>query len=53
MLLLEMAGKRNNTNPVAESSSENYFPSWVYNQIVEENLEIGDAAEDERKQQRK
>lgn len=27
---------------MAESSSENYFPSWVYNQIVEERLEIGD-----------
>jgi serine/threonine protein kinase len=53
MLLLEMAGKRNNTNPVAESSSESYFPSWVYNQIVEERLEIGVAAEDEKKTAKK
>ena len=54
MLLLEMTGKRRviNTNP--ESSSENYFPSWVYNQIREgKSLEIEDADENEVKLVRK
>lgn len=43
MLLMEMVGKRQSTNPMKESNSENYFPDWVYNQVVEERIEIGDA----------
>ncbi|KAF8657029.1 hypothetical protein HU200_060363 [Digitaria exilis] len=33
MLLLEMAGGRRNSNPHAESSSQAYYPSWVYSQL--------------------
>ncbi|XP_011003873.1 PREDICTED: probable receptor-like protein kinase At1g67000 [Populus euphratica] len=49
MLLMEMVGKRQNTNPVTESNSENYFPDWVYNQVVDGRVEIGDATKDENK----
>jgi serine/threonine protein kinase len=49
MLLMEMVGKRHNTNPVTESNSENYFPDWVYNQVVDGRVEIADAKKDENK----
>ncbi|XP_059667213.1 rust resistance kinase Lr10-like isoform X2 [Cornus florida] len=50
MLLLEMAGRRKNLNAFADHSSQIYFPSWVYDQIIEGNdVEIGDANEEERK----
>ena len=49
MLLMEMVGKRQSTNPVTESNSENYFPDWVYNQVVDGRVEIEDATIDENK----
>jgi len=49
MLLMEMVGKRHSTNPVTESNSENYFPDWVYNQVVDGRVEIADATKDENK----
>ncbi|KAM5578524.1 rust resistance kinase Lr10-like [Rosa sericea] len=53
MLLMEMAGRRKNLNSGIEHSSqfsENYFPSWVCNQLNEgKDIEIEDATEDEMK----
>ncbi|XP_059667214.1 rust resistance kinase Lr10-like [Cornus florida] len=50
MLLLEMEGRRKNLNAFADHSSQIYFPSWVYDQIIEgKDIEIGDANEEERK----
>ncbi|KAL6144953.1 hypothetical protein ACLB2K_055642 [Fragaria x ananassa] len=53
MLLMEMAGRRKNLNAGIEYSSqfsENYFPSWVSNQLNEgKDIEIEDATEDEMK----
>ena len=54
MLLLEMVGKRKNVNAFAEHSSQIYFPSWIYNKYDQgEDIEIGDASEDEKKYVRK
>ncbi|CAL5206533.1 unnamed protein product [Lathyrus oleraceus] len=36
MLLMEMAGKRKNSNPNAERSSQHYFPFWIYDQFKQE-----------------
>ncbi|GLT43493.1 hypothetical protein SLA2020_174360 [Shorea laevis] len=37
MLLLEMVGEKNYVGPVASASSESaYFPSWIYNKLIEE-----------------
>ncbi|KAJ7965422.1 putative Kinase [Quillaja saponaria] len=50
MLLLEMAGRRKNLNPFVEKLSQIYFPSWVYDQLMDgKDIEIGDATEEERK----
>ncbi|KAJ7965365.1 putative Kinase [Quillaja saponaria] len=50
MLLLEMAGRRKNLNPFVENLSQIYFPSWVYDQLIDgKDIEIGDATEEERK----
>ncbi|KAL9380465.1 hypothetical protein Peur_026122 [Populus x canadensis] len=51
MLLLEMAGKRNNVNALAENSSQIYWPYWVHDQVSDgKAIEIGDdATEEERK----
>ncbi|CAO2174350.1 unnamed protein product [Urochloa humidicola] len=40
MLLLEMVGGRRNADPHAESSSQIYYPSWVYNQLTQ--LDVGE-----------
>ena len=54
MLLLEMVGKRRNVNAFAEHSSQIYFPSWIYNKYDQgEDIEMGDATEDEKKYIRK
>ncbi|RVW87546.1 Rust resistance kinase Lr10 [Vitis vinifera] len=54
MLLLEMVGKRKNVNAFAEHSSQIYFPSWIYNRYDQgEDMEMGDATEDEKKYVRK
>jgi serine/threonine protein kinase len=34
MLLLEMAGGRRNADPNAATSSQGYYPSWVYDQLT-------------------
>ena len=50
MLLMEMASKRKNLNPLVEHSSQLYFPLWIYNHIREEEIiEMEDMTEDERK----
>ncbi|XP_017973196.1 PREDICTED: rust resistance kinase Lr10 isoform X2 [Theobroma cacao] len=50
MLLLEMIGRRKNLDPLAEHSSEIYFPFYVYGQIIEGNNvnEVGDATEEDK-----
>ena len=54
MLLLEMVGKRKNVNAFAKHSSQIYFPSWIYNKYDQgEDIEMGDAIEDEKKYIRK
>ncbi|CAO2198678.1 unnamed protein product [Urochloa humidicola] len=46
MLLLEMAGGRRNADPHAGSSSQAYYPSWVYSQLTQQEVgEISDAAD--------
>jgi serine/threonine protein kinase len=34
MVLLEMAGGRRNADPNAANTSQNYYPSWVYDRLV-------------------
>ncbi|RVW87473.1 Rust resistance kinase Lr10 [Vitis vinifera] len=54
MLLLKMVGKRKNVNAFAEHSSQIYFPSWIYDRYDQgEDMEMGDATEDEKKYVRK
>ncbi|KAJ9672701.1 hypothetical protein PVL29_026069 [Vitis rotundifolia] len=54
MLLLEMVGKRKNVNAFAKHSSQIYFPSWIYDRYDQgEDMEMGDATEDEKKYVRK
>ncbi|XP_010265072.1 PREDICTED: rust resistance kinase Lr10-like [Nelumbo nucifera] len=36
MLLLEMVGGRKNVHPDIKTSSEAYFPGWIYNKLVQE-----------------
>ena len=38
MLLLEMTGGRRNADPHAGSSSQAYYPSWVYSQLIQEDV---------------
>ncbi|RVW87506.1 Rust resistance kinase Lr10 [Vitis vinifera] len=54
MLLLAMVGKRKNVNAFARHSSQIYFPSWIYDRYDQgEDMEMGDATEDEKKYVRK
>ncbi|KAL2556232.1 PR5-like receptor kinase [Forsythia ovata] len=54
MLLMEMAGKMKTLNPFADSLSQIYFPSWIYDQFNEgEDLEIRDATEEDTKMTKK
>ncbi|XP_017216201.1 rust resistance kinase Lr10 isoform X3 [Daucus carota subsp. sativus] len=49
MLLLEMAGKRKNLNPLKDEISQIYFPSWVYDQISKgKEIETEDATTNEK-----
>ncbi|KAL8119701.1 hypothetical protein AgCh_016982 [Apium graveolens] len=49
MLLMEMAGKRKNINPLKDEISQIYFPSWIYDQISKgKEIEIEDATENEK-----
>ncbi|XP_042487663.1 rust resistance kinase Lr10-like [Macadamia integrifolia] len=54
MLLMEMAGRRKNVNPFANTSSQTYFPSWIYDKLNQgEDMEMEDASEDDKKITRK
>ena len=54
MLLMEMVGRRKNVQAFAEHSSQIYFPSWVHDKYNRgENMEMGDATEDEKKSVKK
>ncbi|XP_048330098.2 rust resistance kinase Lr10-like [Ziziphus jujuba] len=54
MLLMEMASRRKNLNACADHTSQIYFPSWIYDQFKEgNNIEMGDATEDESKIRKK
>ncbi|XP_060670141.1 rust resistance kinase Lr10-like isoform X2 [Ziziphus jujuba] len=54
MLLMEMASRRKNLNAGADHTSQIYFPSWIYDQLKEgNNVEMGDATEDESKIRKK
>ncbi|KAH7659323.1 Glycerophosphodiester phosphodiesterase protein [Dioscorea alata] len=39
MLLLEMAGGRRNSNPRAENTSQVYYPSWIYDKLVNDTVD--------------
>ena len=53
MLLMEMMGKRKYMNAHAEKS-EIYFPSWIHDRIDRgEDMEMGEATEEEKKYIRK
>ncbi|KAJ4975580.1 hypothetical protein NE237_000686 [Protea cynaroides] len=54
MLLMEMAGRRKNVNPFANTSSQIYFPSWIYNKLNRgEDMEMEDATEEDKSMVRK
>ncbi|KAK2999705.1 hypothetical protein RJ639_022961, partial [Escallonia herrerae] len=54
MLLMEMAGRRKNFNKYDDDSSQNYFPSWIFDRLSKGNgIEIQDASEEERKMVKK
>ncbi|KAL6321156.1 hypothetical protein AAG906_012928 [Vitis piasezkii] len=54
MLLMEMVGRRKNVNANAAHSSQIYFPSWIYDRYDQgDNIDLGDATEDEKKLVRK
>ncbi|MCL7039461.1 hypothetical protein MKW94_018695 [Papaver nudicaule] len=48
MLLMEMAGRRKNLNPLADNASQIYFPSWIYRQLNQGNdIAMEDATQEE------
>ena len=54
MLLMEMVGKNRYVNAHKDDSSKMYFPSWIYDRNNKgEDMEMGDATEDEKKCVRK
>ncbi|KAJ9678975.1 hypothetical protein PVL29_021020 [Vitis rotundifolia] len=54
MLLMEMVGRRKNVNANVEHSSQIYFSSWIYDRYDQgDNIDLGDAIEDEKKLVRK
>ncbi|KAK4487612.1 hypothetical protein RD792_005738 [Penstemon davidsonii] len=54
MLLMEMVGRRKNMNPFDDDVSQIYFPSWIYDQLYqEEEFHIKDATEEEWKMVKK
>ncbi|KAL6847872.1 hypothetical protein ACP4OV_022000 [Aristida adscensionis] len=44
MLLLEMIGGRSNARAYAEKASDQFFPLWVYDHLLEDGGVLGDAA---------
>ncbi|XP_009592347.1 rust resistance kinase Lr10-like [Nicotiana tomentosiformis] len=54
MLLMEMAGRRKNMNPLADHLSQIYFPRWVYDQFNEGNdIEMQNTNEEDRRMVKK
>ena len=54
MLLMEMVRRRKNVIANTEHSSKIHFPSWVYDRCHQgNNIDLGDATEDEKKLVRK
>lgn len=50
MLLMEMAGRRKNLNATIEKSSQIYFPTWVFDQLIDgKDIKIEDATKEEEK----
>ncbi|QCE06165.1 somatic embryogenesis receptor kinase 1 [Vigna unguiculata] len=46
MLLMEITSRRKNSNPLAQHSSQHYFPFWIHDQFKEEkNIDMKDASE--------
>ncbi|KAM0934249.1 putative glycerophosphodiester phosphodiesterase, protein kinase RLK-Pelle-LRK10L-2 family [Dioscorea sansibarensis] len=39
MLLLEMAGGRRNSDPRVKNTSQVYYPSWIYDKLINETIE--------------
>ena len=54
MLLMEIVGKRRHMSVHEENLSEIFFPSWIHDKIKQgEDIEIGDAKEDDMKYMKK
>ena len=50
MLLMEMASRRKNFNAFTDHLSQNYFPTWVYEQLQDgKDIEMKDVTEEEKK----
>ncbi|XP_077226707.1 LEAF RUST 10 DISEASE-RESISTANCE LOCUS RECEPTOR-LIKE PROTEIN KINASE-like 2.1 [Tasmannia lanceolata] len=48
MLLMDMAGRRNNMGALTENASNFYFPSWIYDQVDQgRDMGMSDVTEDE------
>ncbi|XP_077226811.1 rust resistance kinase Lr10-like [Tasmannia lanceolata] len=48
MLLMDMAGRRNNMGALMENASNFYFPSWIYDQVDQGgDMGMSDVTEDE------
>ena len=49
MLLMEMASRRKNSNPLVEHSSQHYFPFWIHDQFKDEkDIDMKDASETDK-----
>ncbi|XVF79242.1 hypothetical protein PTKIN_Ptkin14bG0205200 [Pterospermum kingtungense] len=51
MLVMEIIGKRKEFNPFAEHTSETYFPTWIYDRLMDpgEDIVLGDNVTDDEK----
>ncbi|XVF79248.1 hypothetical protein PTKIN_Ptkin14bG0205800 [Pterospermum kingtungense] len=51
MLVMEILGKRKEFNPFAEHTSETYFPTWIYDRLMDpgDDLALGDNVTDDEK----
>ncbi|MFQ6668297.1 hypothetical protein Gotur_033989, partial [Gossypium turneri] len=54
MMLMEIVGRRKNLKDFVDHSSQNYFPTWIYDQFeLGENMKLEDLSENETKIVRK
>ncbi|KAK8312542.1 hypothetical protein V6Z12_D01G049400, partial [Gossypium hirsutum] len=54
MMLMEIVGRRKNLKDSVDHSSQNYFPTWIYDQFeLGENMKLEDLSENETKIVRK